>query len=332
MDYLQITFIVLTGLMAGVMSGFAGVGGAFIVTPALIILGIPAHLAVGSSIFWVAINSLAGTLLHKKMGNVDIKLGLVMAPTVMGGVEIGVRILNGAKRMGIADEAVLLITVCLLSIVGFGTLLEAMKRKHGLDLSLQQDGEATSVTEKPALSLFVQKIQLPPYLYLPTSGVRISLWVALIIGVCVGTLAGFIGVGGGFIMMPAFIYIMGIPTLTALGTDLFQIIISATYGTVRHYSSGNTVMSLVVLLLFGSLIGGSVWDTGHPLCKRCHYQVCSGDCHLFRRYRSIVKTYRHYGWRKGVVTGEDFSRCDLWWHGSCINLHYGACLFRGETG
>ena len=126
---INIALLISVGLGAGVLSGFAGVGGAFIVTPALIVLGFPANLAVGTSMAWIMGNSIIGMLTHRKIGNVDMKFGVIMIVAAMCGTETGVRILNSITESGTADQIVLTISISLLVIVGSYTLIEAIRRK-----------------------------------------------------------------------------------------------------------------------------------------------------------------------------------------------------------
>jgi len=249
----NVLLLVFTGLGAGVLSGFAGVGGAFIVTPALIILGFPAHLAVGTSLTWVVGNSIIGAFRHRKLGNVDMKLGVVMILAVMGGVEVGVRIINRIREAGLADEVVLSLSICMLLIVGSYMLLESLKRKRHLDKMLEK-GETPGM-RTTALSRKLQSINIPPMLHFAKSDITVSLWIILAIGSAIGMIVGIIGVGGGFIMVPALVYIFGIPSFMAVGTDLFQIIFSAAYGSIRHAMSGNVIIFASLIMLAASSIG-----------------------------------------------------------------------------
>ena len=104
---INIFLLVFLGLAVGVVSGFVGVGGGFFMTPALIVLGFPANFAVGTSLTWITGNAVIGALKHGRLGNVDVKLGLVITAAAMGGMEVGVRILNWAKDIGLTDEIVL---------------------------------------------------------------------------------------------------------------------------------------------------------------------------------------------------------------------------------
>ena len=260
---INIFLLIFIGLSAGILSGFAGVGGAFVVTPALIILGFPANFAVGTALAWVTGNSVVAVLRHRKLGNVDMKLGSVLAVAVMSGMEVGVRILNWTRDMGLADEVVLSISICILIIVGSYTLLECSRRKRQLDKMLEKEKRLPPAMSATSLSLKLQAINIPPVLHFAKSGVTISLWIMLAGGFFIGTLAGVIGVGGGFIMVPSLVYLIGIPSFIAVGTDLFQIVFSSSYGCIRHAMSGNVLILVAFIMLVASCIGVQfgVWTT-----------------------------------------------------------------------
>jgi len=240
----NIFLLIFIGLGAGILSGFAGVGGAFIVTPALIILGFPANFAVGTS-----------ALRHRKLGNVDMKLGVVLLVAAMGGMEVGVRLLNWARNIGLADEVVLSVSICMLLIVGIYTLSEGIARKRQLDKMLAKKEKLPPAMRATSLSRKLQDINIPPTLHFVKSGVTISLWIILAIGFFIGILAGLIGVGGGFIMVPSLVYLVGLPSFMAVGTDLFQIVFSAAYGSIRHTMSGNVIIFAAFIMVVASSIG-----------------------------------------------------------------------------
>jgi uncharacterized membrane protein YfcA len=252
---INLFLLALVSLAAGILSGFAGVGGAFVMTPALIILGFPACFAVGTSLIWVMGNSVVGAFRHKKLGNVEIRLGLIMIVAATSGVEVGVRLINWAKDSGLADEVVLSISTCMLLIVGICTLLECVKRKQQLDKMLENNEELPSAMRKTYLARKLQSINIPPMLNLVKSGITISLWIILAIGFFIGTIVGVLGVGGGFIMVPSLVYLVGIPSFMAVGTDLFQIIFYAAYGSIRHTMSGNVVIFASFIMLIVSSVG-----------------------------------------------------------------------------
>jgi uncharacterized membrane protein YfcA len=247
--------LILIGLGAGVLSGFTGVGGAFVITPALIVLGFPAGFAVGTSLVWVLGNSVIGAFRHGKLGNVDMKLGLVLLVAAIGGVEVGVRILNGARASGLADEAVLSISIFILLVVGIYTLSESIMKKRKLDKMLARKEELPVDMRAASLSRKFQGVKLPPRLHFVGSGVTMSLWILLAIGFFIGLLSGIIGVGGGIIMVPSLVYLVGLSSFMAVGTSLFQIIFSAAYGSIRHTISGNVIIFAAFIILMASSVG-----------------------------------------------------------------------------
>jgi len=250
---INLYLLVFAGLGAGIVSGFTGVGGGFLMTPALIILGFPANLAVGTSITWVAGNCLVGGLRHGRLGNLDIRLGLVMVAAATAGAEVGVRILNWAKTSGLADEGVLSIALVMLVAVGTYTLAESVRRKKELDG--ERKGRPAVLAERLSLAQRLQGINLPPRIAFPRAQVTVSIWVMLVVGFCVGVLAGIVGVGGGFVTVPSLIYVLGVPSFVAVGTSLLQTGFSAAYGVVRHSMSGNVVVFAAFIILVASSIG-----------------------------------------------------------------------------
>ncbi len=240
--------IVFLGLAIGVISGFVGVGGGFIMTPALIILGVPAHYAVGVSMLWVMGNSLVGAIRHHQLGHVDFKLAFITMIFVICGIEAGVRLLNFAESHAIAEEAVLYISIIVLLLVGTYMLLESRPKKNRLDIG--------NISEnKTALARHVCPISIWPLISFSKSGIFISLLVLALIGLVTGILSGFIGVGGGFLMVPALIYLLGVPSYTAVGTCLLLFSFSSAYGSARHITSGNVLVYISLLMLIGSSLG-----------------------------------------------------------------------------
>jgi len=252
---INLYLLAFIGLGAGILSGFAGVGGAFMVTPVLIILGFPANFAVGTGITWVMGNSAVGAFRHRKLGNVDMKLGLVMIVAAMIGVEVGVRIINWVRDIGLADEVVLSIAICMLLVVGGYTLSEGIARKRRLDEMIARKEKLPPAMRATHLSQKLQSINIPPMLHFSKSQVTVSLWIILAVGFFVGVLAGVIGVGGGVVMVPTLVYLIGLPSFMAVGTDLFQIVFSAAYGCIRHTMSGNVIILASFTMLVASSIG-----------------------------------------------------------------------------
>jgi len=252
---INIYLLAFLGFAVGVVSGFVGVGGGFLMTPTLIILGFPASFAVGTDLAWIAGNSIIGTLRHRQLGNIDIKLGIIITAGIISGVEVGVRALNWAKSTGLAEEAVLSVAICMLLLIGGYTFWETHQAKAKLDDMIKRKERLPLVMRATAISAKLQQINLPPMIHFAKSRVTISLWLLLAIGFFTGILAGFIGFGGGFIMVPSLIYLVGLPSFMAVGTDMFQIIFSASFGSIRHTMSGNVIIFAAAIMILGSSIG-----------------------------------------------------------------------------
>jgi len=252
---MNIFLLVFLGFMVGIVSGFVGVGGGFLITPALIILGFPANFAVGTSLAWIIGNSIVGTLRHRQLGNVDMKLGILMIVGTMCGVEVGVRVLNLSRNIGLADEAVLSVSICMFLAIGIYTFWETSQTKAKLDHMLKRKEKLPPSVRADSLSLKLQRINLPPVIYFPKSGASISLWLVIGLGFIIGMLTGFVGVGGGVIIVPSLIYLIGLPSFMAVGTSIFQIIFPAAFGCIRHTMSGNIIIFAAFILLIGSSLG-----------------------------------------------------------------------------
>lgn len=255
---INVLFPIFLGFTVGIVGGFIGVGGGYMVTPALIIFGVPGNIAVGTDITHIAGKSVIATIRHRQLGNVDIRLGAILAGSMMLGVELGVRLINYFKVKGLVDAVVLTASLLILLSIGIYTQVETRRSKKILD-QMKKEGK-TLPREITVFSLAkrVQKINIPPIIYLKTSRIRISFWVIFLIGLFTGTLAGFFGVGGGFVMVPSLVYIVGTPTLIAVGTDLFEIIISASYGSLRHAMSGNVDIMISLTMLLGATLGAQI--------------------------------------------------------------------------
>jgi hypothetical protein len=250
--------LIALGLIIGFLSGLFGVGGGFLLVPMLnVIFNIPYNIAVGSSLAMIVGTSLSATLRHSRLGNVDYKLGLLMILGTGVGVEIGARFIQIFKRMGtiavgrcqLAALDFYLPLAYIVLLASVGTMIFRESR-----VARKVNPEAGKVNN--SFIRLVHNIPLPPIVTLPKSGVmKLSLWVILTLAFTVGLLAGFMGVGGGFILMPALIYIIGIPTTIAIGTNLFEVMFSAGLGTFTHALKGNIDIFLVTILLLGSIIG-----------------------------------------------------------------------------
>ena len=193
------------------------------------------------------------------MGHVDIKVGLVMALGSIGGVEIGARVIEMLKAAGSVDLVVGVIYIVLLLIVSAFTAWESLK---AVRMARSDSVNAREAVGFEGVARRVSSIKLPPMISLPTSGIEsISVWIVLGVGLFTGVLSGLLGVGGGFVRMPLLVYVLGIPTHVAVGTDLFEIVISAGFGTLTHAFKGNVDISMALMMQIGAAFGAQLGAT-----------------------------------------------------------------------
>ncbi len=261
---ISLPLLLFIGFTIGIVGGFLGVGGGFMVTPAMIVMGFPANFAVGTDTTHIAGKSIIATLRHHQLGNIDVKLGLLMAVGTIVGAEGGVRFINFLKDQGekTADTAVLTASLILMTSIGFLTFRETMAARRRM-AAMKAAGKAMPRDEATSgIAKWLRRFSLWPMIYLPTSRVTVSFWTVSVIGAATGFLSGFFGVGGGFIRVPAMIYLLGMPSLIAVGTDLFSIVISSGYAAIRHGMSQNVVIFAAFIMLFGAAIGAQIGALG----------------------------------------------------------------------
>jgi uncharacterized membrane protein YfcA len=190
------------------------------------------------------------------MGHVDIKLGALMVVGTVMGVECGARILEALKSVGSTDTVIGLIYVFILLIISTFTAWESLR---ALRMARTERIDVQKAIGFDGVVQRVHRITLPPMISFPASGIAsISLWVVLGVGFITGLLAGMLGVGGGFIRMPLLVYLVGVPTHVAVGTDLFEIVISAGFGTLTHAIKGNVDVMMALVMHTGAAIGAQI--------------------------------------------------------------------------
>lgn len=237
------------GGLVGILSGIFGVGGGFLMTPLLIMIGIPPTIAAASDSNQIVGASTSGTLAHYKMGNVDFKMGiLLLIGGVIGGT-LGVQVIKVLRQMGNADFLIKITYVLMLGFVGsymFIESLQALKKK---------EIPATAAAQKE--SKYAKLVgKLPWQTDFEKSGIRLSILMPLVLGTFVGILAAIMGVGGGFIMVPVMVYLLRMPMHVVVGTSLFQILFTCVDVTIMQSYSNHTVdFILALILLLGSTLG-----------------------------------------------------------------------------
>jgi uncharacterized protein len=251
--------LVAIGFSVGVLGGFFGVGGAWVVTPALNAFGFPMAYAIGTDLAHIFGKSIVATAKHRKMGNVDMKLGLLSIVGSVIGVEIGARNVMWLTSLGLAGPVVRYTYMALLFGLGLYMLYDYLtKDKRAAAQAAKMAQAARSGVAPPA----PRKVwNLPPMIHFPASGITISLWTVTGVFLFTGWLSGFLGVGGGFIRMPALIYLIGCPTAIAIGTDLFSVLFSGAYGCFTYGVKARVEIIAAILMLFGAAIGAQIGVT-----------------------------------------------------------------------
>lgn len=256
-------YLVVIGFFIGVMGGFFGVGGSFIAGPALRAVGLDWNYAVGTDLAHIVGKSVVAAKRHRALGNVDLRLGLIMAIGTMGGAEVGVQLIEMLKRAGNVNTVVSVVSIAIyISISSFmmweawRTLrLQKKRRPRAKVPGTAAKRDESSISHRTKA---IQRLHLWPMIHLPTSGVTISLWIIILVSFIGGLFSGFLGGGAGYIRMPMLVYVLGIPTHLAVGTDLFEIIISASYGTFSHAIKGNVDILIALVMHTGAAIGAQI--------------------------------------------------------------------------
>ncbi len=237
------------GGLVGVLSGMFGVGGGFLMTPLLFFIGIPPAVAVATEANQIVASSFSGVLAHLRRKTVDLRMGTVLLIGGLIGAAIGVQVFAALRELGQVDLLVKLCYVVFLGIIGGLMFFESLK-------AIRRSKNPTRAPQRRKHGLVHA---LPFKMKFRTSGLYISVIPPVLVGLFVGILAAIMGVGGGFIMVPAMIYLLGMPTKVVVGTSLFQIIFVTAFTTLMHATTNYTVdMALAVLLLVGGVIGAQV--------------------------------------------------------------------------
>ena len=257
-------YLAAIGFLIGVLGGFFGVGGSFIAGPALRAVGLDWNYAVGTDLAHIVGKSVIAARRHRALGNVDVRLGLIMALGTIGGAEVGAQLIQMLKRAGNINFVVSVISIAIYCSIStfmiwesWKTLRQQKRRAPKVPATLpsvkKDESSFTHVTKS------IHRVRVWPMISLPASGVKsISLWVIVLVSFVGGLFSGFLGGGAGYIRMPMLVYVLGIPTHLAVGTDLFEIIISASYGTFTHAMKGNVDILIALVMHTGAAVGAQI--------------------------------------------------------------------------
>jgi len=253
---MAINLFALVGAGAGVgfLSGLLGVGGGFLLTPILIMLGIPPTVAAASDSCQIVAASASGTAAHFRLGNVDYKMGAILLLGGLVGGRVGVFVVKALRQLGNADLLITLTYIVVLGFVGTSMMIASVRSLRGQVRGKRREHRPSAAPSRKSLLA-----RLPFQVDFPRSRVRHSGFVPFVLCALVGILAAIMGVGGGFIMVPMMVYLLGMPPHVAVGTDLFQILFTCAGVTYMQATTNYTVdVVLALLLASGSTVGAQI--------------------------------------------------------------------------
>ncbi len=261
--HLDPIYLVLIGFIIGTLGGFFGVGGSFLTAPALFAAGLPMNFVVGTDLAHIVGKSIVAARTHRVLGNIDLKLAAIMVIGTIAGSETGVQAIEILKKGADVDLVVGTVSIIVFTGISFFCAWESWmalrpNRERTRALARRKTGNRMS-RRLMALPRLSSGSNLRPQVSLPHSGIEsISFWAILFVSFIGGIFSGFLGGGAGYIRMPSMVYLLGIPTHIAVGTDLFEIIISASYGTIRHAMNGNVDIVIALVMQTGAALGARI--------------------------------------------------------------------------
>ncbi len=268
--------LVILGLGVGIIGGFFGMGGAWMVTPGLNILGFPMAFAIGTDIAHMAGKSLISTLRHGKFGNVDYKLGVIMIIGTVAGFEVGAQMVMWLERIGQVEKYVRWMYLILLTLIAWMVFADVAKRKRKEREAAAKGMEVDKLATGIEWYKTFHKIKIPPMIHFKEAQIYCSAWLPIIVSFATGWLAGILGIGGGLIRMPALIYFVGCPTHVAVGTDLFEVMISGLYGTATYTYKGRTELVAALIMLIGASVGAQIGTVATKYIKGYGIRIAFG--------------------------------------------------------
>jgi uncharacterized membrane protein YfcA len=282
--------LVLIGFSVGVIGGFFGMGGAWMVTPGLNILGFPMAFAIGTDMAHIAGKSMVSTMRHAKFGNVDYKLGVIMVLGTFVGIECGAQLVMYLERLGRVESVVRWVYVAFLALIAWMVFYDYSKA-----VRKKKEGVAEGKTESEGITWYksLHRINIPPMVHFKTAGFTCSVWLPIGVSFLTGILAGFLGIGGGLFRMPALVYLIGCPTHIAVGTDLFEVMISGLYGAFTYSLKGRIELVAVFVMLTGAAIGAQIGTVATKYAKGYGIRVAFGICVFACMISIILKEFQY---------------------------------------
>ncbi len=263
--HFNILLLILIGFCVGVIAGFFGEGGGWFVTPALNIFGFPMAFAIGTCLTNIFGQSIVAAKKHHKMGNIDWKLGIISITVSIIGFQIGSEVVLALEKTG---NAGIIIRWCyvlfLFGLGGFMSYDYFVLQKRQIDDEINSDDTQLSEVKpyRNKIAVRLHEIKIPPMISFPISQIEsVSLWIIISIFLFTGFFSGLLGIGGGFIIMPTLIYLIGLPTVIAVGTSLITVLFSSAYGCLIYAINGRVEILAAFILLIGASVGAQIGAT-----------------------------------------------------------------------
>ncbi len=286
--------LIILGVGMGIIGGFFGMGGAWMVTPGLNILGFPMAFAIGTDIAHMAGKSIISTMRHGKFGNVDYKMGFIMLGGTVVGFELGAQLVMYLERIGSVEKVVRYLYLVLLALIAWMIFADVVKRKKKEMAAVAAGKEVDKLATGLEWHKTLHKIKIPPMVHFKQAQIYCSAWLPIFISFLTGWLAGILGIGGGLIRMPALIYFIGCPTHVAVGTDLFEVMMSGLYGTASYTYKGRTELVAAMIMLVGAAVGAQIGTVATKYIKGYGIRIAFGICVIGCGLSIILKMLSKY--------------------------------------
>ena len=275
--------LLLLGVMVGTLSGFFGVGGGFLITGGLLVFGVPPVFAVGTGLALIMGSSIINTLKHRHLGNVDFRLGMLMLIGTIPGVFLAEQLNSALEEAGIVGPVIRYVYILFLGVVGGFIIFDYLRLRRTAKLGGEEISTASLARRVRGLRIPPHSIWLPglgsvpTYVHLPVSGIEsLSVFIPVMVGLAVGFFAGLLGAGGGFLLMPALIYGLGVPTTVAIGTDLFQIVVTGSWGTFIYALSHNVDPKMTIIMLSAASVGSQLGTSATRFVEPARIRILFG--------------------------------------------------------
>ncbi len=257
--------LISLGFLVGILGGFFGVGGSFLAGPALFALGVPMNFVVGTDLTHIVGKSIVAARRHFVLGSVDLRLAAIMVLGTIAGIQAGVYGIEALKKIGEVNQVVGVVAIVVYTSISLFVAYESWKSLQiplGRKRASSLPPAAKDKQVFRAFAKWVQELPLGPRIALPFSGIKsISIAAILLVSFVGGAFSSFLGGGAGYIRMPAMVYLLGIPTHIAVGTDLFEIVLSASIGSFEHALKGNVDVLIALIMQTGAAVGAQIGAT-----------------------------------------------------------------------